>query len=151
MACQMQSFVFIRIISLLENRHIICAAFVKICVLIRIHRIHLKTDYLEIFPGDLTSLSDIFHIRFRFALSGKDQDLLESGFCNSCHLFLDLICIQLCASDLVVAVKSTVNTVVLTVVCNVDRCKHADTVPKMFPCFDPCSLCDFFQKRQRCR
>ena len=147
----MQSFVFIRIISLLENCHIICAAFVKICVLIRIHRIHLKTDYLEIFSGDLTGLSDIFYIRFRFALSGKDQDLLESGFCNSCHLLLDLVCIQLCTADLVVAVKSTVNTVVLTVIRNVDRCKHADTVSEMFPCFDPCSLCDFFQKRQCCR
>ena len=49
------------------------------------------------------------------------------------------------------AVKSTVNTVVLTVICNVDRCKHADTVSEMFPGLNPCSLRDFFQKWQRCR
>ena len=151
MTCQMQGFVFIGIIGLLENSYIICAAFMKICVLIRIHRIHLKTDYLEIFSSDLTGLSDIFYIRFRFALSGEDQDLLESGFCNGCHFLLDLVCIQLCTADLVVAVKSTVNTVVLTVICNVDRCKHADTVSEMFPGLNPCSLRDFFQKWQRCR
>ena len=54
----------------------------KICVLIRIHRIHLKTDYLEIFSGDLTGLSDIFYIRFGFALSGKDQDVITVTFGN---------------------------------------------------------------------
>ena len=47
-------------------------------------------------------------------------------------------------------VKSAVNAVVLTVVCNIDRCKHADTISKMLPCFDPCSLCDFLQKWKCC-
>ena len=151
MSCQMQSFILVRIISLLENRHIICAAFMKICIFIGIHRINLKADHLEIFSRDLTGFSDVLHIGFGFALAGKDQDLLQTSLGDRCHFLLDLFFVQLCAADLVVAVKSTVNTVVLTVVCNVDRCKHADTVPKMFPCFDPCSLCDFFQKRQRCR
>ena len=151
MSCQMQCLILIRIIGLLKNSYIICAAFVKICVLIRIHRIYLKADYLEIFPGNLTGLSDIFYIGFGFALTGKDQDLLKSGFCNGCHFFFDLICIQLCTADFVMTVKSAVNAVVLTVVCNIDRCKHADTVSKMLPCLDPCSLCDFFQKWKCCR
>ena len=147
----MQSFVFIRIIGLLENCHIICAAFVKICVLIRIHRIHLKADHLEIFSRDLTGFSDVLHIGFGFALSGKDQDLLQTSLGDRCHFLLDLFFVQLCTADLIVAVKSTVDAVILTVVCNVDRCEHTDAVSEMFPCFDPCSLCDFFQKRQRCR
>ena len=52
MSCQMQCLILIRIIGLLKNSYIICAAFVKICVLIRIHRIHFKTYHLEIFPGN---------------------------------------------------------------------------------------------------
>ena len=151
MACQMQGFVLIRIIGLLENGHIICTAFVKICILIRVHRIHFKAYYLEIFPGNLAGFSDIFYIGFGFAFTGKDQDFLKAGFCNSCHFLLNLFLIQLCTADLVVAVKSTVNTVIFAVVCNVDRCKHTDTVSKMFSCFDPRCLCDLFQKRQCCR
>ena len=151
MACQMQGFVFIRIIGLLENSYIICTAFVKICILIRIHRIHFKTYHLEIFPGNLAGFSDIFYIGFGFAFTGKDQDFLKAGFCNSCHFLLNLFLIQLCTADLVVAVKSTVNTVIFAVICNVDRCKHTDTVSKMFSCFDPRCLCDLFQKRQCCR
>ena len=151
MACQMQGFVLIRIIGLLENGHIICTAFVKICILIRVHRIHFKAYYLEIFPGDLAGFSDIFHIGLGFTLTGKDQDLLKAGLGNGCHLLLNLFLVQLCTADLVVAVKSTVNTVIFAVVCNVDRCKHTDTVSKMFSCFDPRCLCDFFQKRQCCR
>ena len=112
MACQMQGFVFIRIIGLLENSYIICTAFVKICILIRIHRIHFKTYHLEIFPGNLAGFSDIFYIGFGFAFTGKDQDFLKAGFCNSCHFLLNLFLIQLCTADLVVAVKSTVNTVI---------------------------------------
>ena len=94
MACQMQGFVFIRIIGLLENSYIICTAFVKICILIRIHRIHFKTYHLEIFPGNLAGFSDIFYIGFGFAFTGKDQDFLKAGFCNSCHFLLNLFLIQ---------------------------------------------------------
>ena len=120
----------------------------EMCILIRIHRINFKSDYFEIFPGNLHCFSDIFYIRFCSALSCKNQDFLQSCLCDSSHFLINLFCIQLCSADLIMAVKSAVNTVILTVICNINRGKHIHTVPKMFPSFFLRSLCDFLQKRQ---
>ena len=61
MAGQMQGFIFIRIIGLLENSHIICSASVEIGIFIRIHGVHFQTDHTEVFPCDFYGLANIFH------------------------------------------------------------------------------------------
>ena len=89
----MQRLVFIGIVRFLKYCYIICSTFVKISVFIRIDRINLKTDHLEIFLCDLAGFSDIFHGRFAAALAGQDQNFLQTGLCDRCHFFFDFFCI----------------------------------------------------------
>ena len=61
MPCQMQRLIFIRMIGFLKDRHIVCSAFMKIRIILRIHRIDFQADDPKIFPRNLTCLSDILH------------------------------------------------------------------------------------------
>ena len=74
----MQRLVFVRVVGLLEHRHIVGAALVKIAVLIGIDRIDLQPHIPEIFPRQLTGLADILHIALGPALPGQNQDLLHA-------------------------------------------------------------------------
>ena len=89
----MQRLVFIGIVRFLKYCYIICSTFVKISVFIRIDRINLKTDHLEIFLCDLAGFSDIFHGRFAAALAGQDQNFLKPCPGNCSHLFFNLFVI----------------------------------------------------------
>ena len=62
MSHQMQCFIFICIISLLEHGYIVYTTFMQIFVLIYIHRIDLNADIAEIFAGDLYCFSNVFYI-----------------------------------------------------------------------------------------
>ena len=150
-ACKMESFIFVGVISLLENSYIVCTAFMQVCILIRIHGIDFQTDDTEIFFRNLTCLSDIFHIGFGTAFAGENQNFLKTGFGNGRHFFLDFIRFQLGTVNFVVTVKATVNTVVLAVVCYIERCEHIDAIAEMLSCFLSGSLSDFFQKRKGSR
>src|SRR5699024_10130374 len=121
MACQMKSLILVCMICLLKNCHIVCSAFMEIGVLIRIHRIDLQTDDPEIFSGNLTGLSDIFDRRFFPALSCKDQDFLKAGLSDSRHFLIDFFICELGSFDPVMAVKPAVDTVIFTVICDIDR------------------------------
>ena len=122
----------------------------QIMIFIRIHRINFQPDYFEIFSCDLTRLTNIFHIGLYTALSGKNQNFLETGLCDCCHLFVNFLCIQLCTANFIVAVKTAVDAVIFTVVCDIDWCKHIYTVSKMFSCLHSRRLRDLFQK-WKCR
>ena len=54
----------------------------QIMIFIRIHRINFQPDHFEIFSCDLTRLTNIFHIGLYTALSGKNQNFLETGLCG---------------------------------------------------------------------
>ena len=116
---QMKGLIFITIISLLEYRHIICSAFMKITVILRIHRIDLQTNISEIFLRHLAGLANIFHIAFDRTLSGEHQNFFDSGIRNNLHFLTDLICAQTLSVNVIVAIKSTVYTIIFTVIGNV--------------------------------
>ena len=60
-SCQMQCLVFVGIVGFLKNGYVVSAALMQICILIGVHRVYFQSDDFEIFAGDLTGLSDIFH------------------------------------------------------------------------------------------
>ena len=51
------------------------------------------------------------------------------------------------AVNMVIAVKSTVYAVILTVISNIERSKQVHCITKMFTCLILCFLCHFFKKR----
>ena len=148
MTGQMQRFVFVRIISFLKNGYIICAAGMQIGILIRIYRIDFETDDTEIFFCNLACFTYIFHGGHGRTFSGKNQNFLQTGGGDGGHFFLNLFRCQAGTVDLIVTVETAVNAVIFTVVGNIDRCEHIDTVAKMCLCLLSGSLGDFFQKRQ---
>ena len=153
----MKCLVFIWIIGFLKNGHIICTAFVQICIFIRIHRINFKSYDFKIFSCNFACFSNIFHIRHFSALTCQNQYFLQTWFCDLSHFCFNFLCIQLCPADAVMTVESTVNTVVFTIICNIKWCKKADRITKMIFFFHLCALCHFFNKRlcrrwqQRCK
>ena len=60
-SCKMQGLVFVRIVGFLEYSYIVSAALMQICVFIGVHRVYFQSDDFEIFAGNPTCLSDIFH------------------------------------------------------------------------------------------
>ena len=148
---KMQCFIFICIISLLEYSYIIHSTFMEIFIFIYIHRIDLNADITEIFPGDFYCFPNIFHIRISPAFSCKDQYLFHAGLCDHLHLMLDLFTGQLLSADVIVAVKTAVNTVILAVIGNVNRSKNVYRIPKMVFCDLLCLSCHGFQIRCCCR
>ena len=148
MACQMKSLILVCMICLLKNCHIVCSAFMEIGVLIRIHRIDLQTDDPEIFSGNLTGLSDIFHRRFFPALSCKDQDFLKAGLSDSRHFLIDFFICELGSFDPVMAVKPAVDTVIFTVICDIDRGEHINGIAKVLSGLLLGALGNLLQQRQ---
>ena len=53
--------------------------------------------------------------------------------------------------DFVMAIKTTVNAIVLAIICDIDWCEHINTVTKMFSRLDLRCLRYFLQKWQCCR
>ena len=62
MSGKVKSLVFVRVVGLLENGHIVSTALVQVCVFVRVHRINLKTYNLEIFAGNFAGLSNVFDV-----------------------------------------------------------------------------------------
>ena len=148
MTCQMESLIFVCMISFLEDRDIVCPAFMKVGVFIGIHGINLQTDDPEIFSGDLAGLSDIFYRGFFPALSCQDQDLLKTGFGDSRHFLINLFIGEPGSFDPVMAVKSAVYAIIFTVIGYVDRGKHINGIAEMFPGLFLGALGDLLQKRK---
>ena len=123
MAGQVESLIFLRIVSFLEHGHIVNAAFVEITVLIGVDGVNFHTHHAEIFSCELAGFTDILHITLRTAFAGKDQDLLHPGIGNDLHFIFNLLHIQLHAVDMVITVEAAVNTVVLAIIGDIQRGK----------------------------
>ena len=76
MPLKMECLIFVAVIGFLENGHIVCAAFMKIGILIGIHRIDFQANHFEIFAGNLQSLSDVCDGGFGAAFTGQNQNFL---------------------------------------------------------------------------
>ena len=63
---------------------------------------------------------------------------------------LYLFHIQFHTVNMVVTVKSTIHTVIFTIIGYVKRCEEIYCIAKMFACFYTSFLCHFFQKRFCC-
>ena len=148
MTCQMESLIFVCMISFLEDRDIVCPAFMEVGVFIRIHRINLQADDSEIFSGNPACLSDIFYCGFFPALSCQDQDLLKTGFGDSRHFLINLFIGELGSFNPVMAVKPAVYTIVFTVICYVDRGKHINGIAEVLSGLLLGALGDLLQKRK---
>ena len=119
MSHKMKCLIFVCIISFLKNRDVIHTTFMQILIFVYIHRINLNSDIFEIFSCNLYSFTDIFHIRICATLSCQYQDLFHTGLCNDLHLMFNFFKRQLFTPDIIVAIKSTVNAVILAVIRNI--------------------------------
>ena len=123
----------------------------QVAVLIAIDRIDLQSDIAEIFLCQLTCLTDVFHIALCAALAGQHQDFLDTGIRDNFHLMLNFLEVQLLSMNVIVTVESTVNAVILTVVCNIKRRKQINRIAEMLARLDLRTLRHPLQKRQRRR
>ncbi len=130
---QMQFFITVRVIGLLKYGHIIRPAFVKITVFLRIHRIDLKTYISEILCRQPACFPDIVHVAHAAALSGQKQDLLNARSGDDFHLLFHLFPGQLFSGNIVITVESAVNTVIFTVVRQIQRREQIDRIAEMLP------------------
>ena len=128
---QMQGFIFVRVVGLLEHGHIVHAALVEIPVFVHIDRINLDADIPEILPGNLHRLADIVHIGPLSAFAGENQNLFHPRFGDDLHLMLHLFQGELLPADIVIAVESAVDTVILAVVGDIDRREDVDRIAEM--------------------
>ena len=128
---QMERLIFFRIVCLLEHRHVVHATFMKILIFIHIDRIDLDSDIFKIFPRDLYSFSNVFHIGISAALTGQNQNFFHTGLRNDLHLMLNLFKIQLLPPDIIIAVEPAVNAVVLAIIGNVQWCENINGISKM--------------------
>ena len=135
MTCKVQSLIFIRVICLLKNSNVVSSALAKISILIAIHRIYLDTYVLKILLRNLTSLAYILNIRSLTTLTRQNENFLKTGLCNCLHFLMDFLHGKLCSFDFVMAVETTVNAVVLTVVRNVYRREEICGISEMLSCF----------------
>ena len=135
MTCKVQSLIFIRVICLLKNSNVVSSALAKISILIAIHRIDLDTYILKVLLRNLTSLAYVFNIRSLTTLTRQNENLFKPCVCNCLHLLMDFFHCKLCSFDFVMAVETTVNTVVLTVVGNVYRREKICRISEVFSCF----------------
>ena len=143
----MKLFILIRIIGFLKYGHIVCAALVKISIFVCIYRIDFQSYHTKIFPRKLTRLSNIRYVTLTAAFSCKDQNLLHTAVCNDLHFFFNLLHGKLHAADMVIAVKSTVHTVIFAVICNIQRRKEIHGVSEMPSCLHAGPLGHFLKKR----
>ena len=148
---QMKRLVLVCVVSFLKNGHIIDAAFMQITVLIDIDRIDFYADIAEIFLRDFHRLTDVLNIGVLAALTGQHQDLLHAGICDDFHLVLDFFERELFAADLVVAVETAVDAIVLAIVGDIDRCKNIYSITEMVLGLNLCPAGHLLQKRSRGR
>ena len=127
----MQRLVFIRIVGLLKYGNVVRTALMQVAVLIAIDRIDFQPYIAEIFLCQLTCLTDVFHIALCAALAGQHQDFLDTGIRDNFHLMLNFLEVQLLSMNVIVTVESTVNAVILTVVCNIKRRKQINRIAEM--------------------
>ena len=143
----MQCLVFITVVGFLKDGDKICPAVVQIPVILCVHRVNLQAHYLKIFSRDPAGLTDVFHIGHLWALTGQQQDFLQTGSCNGLHLPLDLFWVQPGAVYLIMAVKAAINAVVLAVIRNVKRCEQVDGIAEVPAGLKLCPLRHFLQIR----
>ena len=127
----MKRLVLIRVVGLLEDRHIVHTTLVQIPVLIDIDRIDLNPDIFKILFGDLYCLANIMNIGICPAFACEYQNLFHSGLRDNLYLMLNFFKRQFFPADIVVTVKSTVNAVVLTIIGDVEWCKNIYRISKM--------------------
>ena len=146
---QMQRLILMGIISLLKYRHIISSAFMEIGILLTVHRIDFQSHHFKVFSGDPARLTQISDITFCTALADQYKNFFQSCFGDRSHFQLDFLRGKPCPADMVMAVETTVNAVVFTVIGDIKRRKEIYTVSEVFPGFSPRSLCHLFQERFR--
>ena len=146
----MKLLISIRIVGFLKHRYVVCTAFVKVLVFIGIDRIDFKSYHTEILSCQLAGFTDIFHVALASALTGKDQDFLHTAVGDDLHLFFNLLHTELHAVDMVVTVKTTIDTVILAVVGYVQGSEQIHGITKMLTCFQSCTLRHLFKERFRC-
>ena len=147
-AAEMQGFVLLIVIGLLEYGDVVHAAFMQISVLVHVQRIDLDADDAEILARQLDRLADVGHRRHGAALAGQHQNLLQAGLRDGLELLLDLVHVEFSAADLVVAVEAAVNAVVFAVICDVERREHLHRVAEMLARFHLRTLRHLLEKRQ---
>ena len=151
MSHKMKCLVFVWIVCLLENRYIIGTALVKILVLITVYRVNLKTYISKILCGKFTRFTYVFNITCTSALTREHKYFLDAWVGDDFHLMLYLISIEFLSVNVIVAVKTTINTIILTIVSNIERCKQIHRISKMFTRLNLCPLCHLFKKRSGSR
>ena len=145
---EMQGFVLLVIIGLLEYGDVVHAAFVQISVLVHVQRIDLDADDAEILARQLDRFADVGHRRHGAALAGQQQNFLQAGLRDGLELLLDLVHVEFRAADLVMAVEAAVNAVVFAVICDVERREHLHRVAEMLARFQLRTLRHLLEERQ---
>ena len=143
----MKRFIFVGIISFLKNSHIVCTTFMQISVILCIARINFKTHISEIFFGKTAGIADIGNAALWFALARQHQNFFNAGIGNNLHFMLNFFHGKLFSVNIVIAVKTAVNTVIFTVICNIQRCENVGRITEVVTRFTLGTLCHFFQKR----
>ena len=144
---QMKGLIFVRVVGLLKHGDIVRAALVKIAVLVYIDRIDFQSYHTKILSRQLTGLPYVIHITLGAALAGENQDLLHPAVSNHLHLVFNLLHSQLHPLNMVVAVKATVDTVILAIIGNVKRREQINGIAEVLAGFQPCPLRHLLQKR----
>ena len=88
---KVQCFVFVGIVCFLKDSDIICAALVKIFIILAVDGVNLKTDHFEIFSRQLARLTDIFNIAFCLAFARENEYFLHSRIGDNFHFMLNLL------------------------------------------------------------
>ena len=127
----MQGFIFVRIVGFLKNSYIVNTAFMEIFVFVCIYRIYFYTNISKILLSDFYSFTNVVYIRIFSAFTCKNENFFHSGIGNYLHFLLDFLKGKFLAFYVVIAVKTAVNTVILTVICNIDWREDIDRIAKM--------------------
>ena len=151
MAQQMQGFIFLRVVGLLEHRHIVCAALVEITVFVGIDRVDFQTHHAEILPGQFAGFADVRNVTVFPAFPGEQENLLHAAAGNDFHFMADLIHGQFHSLYVIITIKSTVHAVIFTIIGNIQRRKQIYRIAEMLAGFQPGPLGHLLQKRLRRR
>ena len=122
----------------------------QILVVCHIHRIDFEADVLEIFPCELAGVADVFDAALRLALARQNQDFLHAAVSDDLHFMCDFVMRELEALDVVVAVETAIDTVILAIIRDVERRKEIDRVAEMTARLALCLLwCSTHGRRNR--
>ena len=146
---EVQGFVLLVVIGLLKYGNVVHTALMQISVLIHVERINLDADDTEILARQLNGLADVGYRRHGTALTGQNEDFLQTGFRDGLQLLLDLVHIQLGTANLVVTVETAVNAVIFAVIGDIQRREHLHRVAEMLARFGLCALRHLLKERQR--